>query len=426
MTALPCFLDADLRGKTVLVRMDHNVVKNGKIKDTMRIDATIPTLLHIYKKGGMPILMTHIGRPYDKKTGTINISEGESVAPLVKYLEEKLQLNGIIPECIASGPEGITDLSPILPAVQKLRAGEVDFVYLPNTRWFKGEEAKDESADILAQSWASFADLYINDAFGSWQAHASTYNITKFLPSYAGLLMIKEVQNLEKVFNPQRPLLSVVAGAKFDTKMGPLSALLKLSDKLVLGGVLYNGYLAAKYKVNIKGLSPEDLQLAEQFLQEAEKFPDKIVEMPFIIECDSMEDGSNWRIRKVTDLQAGMDLNYILDIAPESFSDSSIQEVFSSAATIFVNAVMGYTVLFKEGTKALYSLIHSCSQAQKLFGGGDTIQEFGDLLPGIFAQAKNDPRYYFFTGGGAVLDAIAQGSPYGMKPVQALLQKIEK
>ena len=246
MTALPCFLEADLRGKTVLVRMDHNVVKNGKIKDTMRIDATIPTLLHIYKKGGMPILMTHIGRPFDKKTGTINISEGESVAPVVKYLEEKLQLKGIIPECIASGPEGITDLSPILPAVQKLMACEVDFVYLPNTRWFKGEEAKDESADILAQRWASFADLYINDAFGSWQAHASTYNITKFLPSYAGLLMIKEVQNLEKVFNPQRPLLSVVAGAKFDTKMGPLSALLKLSDKLVLGGVLYNGYLAAK------------------------------------------------------------------------------------------------------------------------------------------------------------------------------------
>ncbi|NLA44225.1 MAG: phosphoglycerate kinase, partial [Candidatus Cloacimonetes bacterium] len=162
MTALPCFLEADLRDKMVLVRMDHNVVKNGKIKDTMRIDATIPTLLHIYKKGGLPILMTHIGRPYDKKTGTINISEGESVTPVVKYLEEKLQLKGIIPECIASGPEGITDLSPILPAVQKLRAGEVDFVYLPNTRWFKGEEAKDESADILAQRWASFADLYIN------------------------------------------------------------------------------------------------------------------------------------------------------------------------------------------------------------------------------------------------------------------------
>jgi phosphoglycerate kinase len=128
----------------------------------------------------------------------------------------------------------------------------------------------------------------------------------------------------------------------------------------------------------------------------------------------------------VSDFEPGMELNYVLDIAPESFSDQAIQSVFSSAATIFVNAVMGYTVLFKEGTRTLYSLIHSCNQAQKLFGGGDTIQEFGDLLPGIFTQAKNDSRYYFFTGGGAVLDAIAQGSPYGMKPVQALLQKIEK
>ena len=128
MTALPCFLEADLRGKMVLVRMDHNVVKNGKIKDTMRIDATIPTLLHIYKKGGMPILMTHIGRPYDKKTGTINISEGESAAPLAYYLEAKLQLTGIITEYIPSDPAGLTTLSQFLPSDLSLRAGEYDLL----------------------------------------------------------------------------------------------------------------------------------------------------------------------------------------------------------------------------------------------------------------------------------------------------------
>ncbi len=423
MSTVPCFLDADLHGKTVLVRMDHNVVKNGKIKDPMRIDATIPTLLHIYKKGGKPVLMTHVGRPYDKKTGAITISEGDAVEPIVKYIETKLQLQGLVPQCAASGPEGITDLAPLAAAVQELKERKADFVYLPNTRWFQGEEAKDDSADIFAQGLASLADLYVNDAFGSWQAHASTYNVTKFLPSYAGLLMLKEIANLQKVFEPKRPLVSVVAGSKFDTKIGPLSSLIKLSDKLVLGGVLYNAYLAVKYGLRIKGLDQGDLDLAAQFLKDVEAYKDRIVELPCIIESDSFENADSWRMRRISELKPGTELNYVLDIAPESFADPAVQAVFQGAETIFVNAVMGYTALFTEGTKALYTLIDSCGKSQKLFGGGDTIQDFGALLPGIFAKAANDPRYYFFTGGGAILDAIVQGSPYGMKPVQALLQK---
>ena len=110
---------------------------------------------------------------------------------------------------------------------------------------------------------------------------------------------------------------------------------------------------------------------------------------------------------------------YRKDVAPESFSEPAVQEVFAGAATVFVNAVMGYTALFTEGTKAMYSLIDKNTGAQKLFGGGDTIQDFRGLLPGIFAKAVNDPQYYFFTGGGAVLASIVNGSPYGMKPVQA-------
>jgi phosphoglycerate kinase len=106
-------------------------------------------------------------------------------------------------------------------AVAKLKNGDCDYIYLPNTRWFKGEEAKDASADAFAANLASYADIYINDAFGSWQPHASTYHITKCLPSYAGLLMLKELSNLNKVFEPKRPLLAVVAGSKFDTKIGP-------------------------------------------------------------------------------------------------------------------------------------------------------------------------------------------------------------
>ena len=345
MSSLNTFLSADLDGKVVLVRMDHNVVKKGRIKGPMRIDATIPTLLHIYKKGGLPVLMTHVGRPFDKKTGEITIDKGDSVAPIVDYLKEKLQLSGLIPDCQAIGTQGIIDLEPVTTAVAALRAGKVDFIYLPNTRWFKGEEAKDDSAEIFARKLAGYADVFVNDAFGSWQAHASTVGVTKFLPSYAGLLMVKEIENLQKVFEPQRPLLSIVAGAKFDTKIGPLSSLIKISDHLLLGGVIYNAYLAVKYGISIKGVSPEDMELAARFIQEAGEYRDRIVELPYVIESDSFEsvsDGS-WRRHRISDLKPGTQLKYVLDVAPESFQEEAVKAVFDGAATIFVNAVMGYT-----------------------------------------------------------------------------------
>ncbi|MDD3605631.1 MAG: phosphoglycerate kinase [Candidatus Cloacimonas acidaminovorans] len=423
MSKIANMLDADLKGKVCLVRMDHNVVKNGIIKDTMRIDATIPTLLHIYKKGGLPVLMTHIGRPFDKKTGSINISEGDSVLPIVQYLENKFQLQGLIPDCKAESKIGITDLAPIGIAIEALKKGAADFVYLPNTRWFKGEEAKDESADIFAQSLANYADVYINDAFGSWQAHSSTYNIAKFLPAYAGLLMQKEIANLNKVFEPQRPFLAIVAGAKFDTKIGPLSSLIKIADKLILGGVIYNAYLCSKYKIQIEGVTKEDIEFANQFIIDSKDYLDKIVELPIIVENEGIEKRQGTKELEVQTLKPGTKLNYVLDASAENFTREEIKKVFQEAGTIFVNAVMGYTALYPEGSMAMYSLIDQCPKAIKLFGGGDTIQDFKEYLPGIFAKAQNDQSYYFFTGGGAILDAIQQGSPYGMKPVQMLIQE---
>jgi len=368
-------------------------------------------------------LMTHIGRPFDKKTGSINISEGDSVLPIVQYLENKFQLQGLIPDCKAESKIGITDLAPIGIAIEALKKGAADFVYLPNTRWFKGEEAKDESADIFAQSLANYADVYINDAFGSWQAHSSTYNIAKFLPAYAGLLMQKEIANLNKVFEPQRPFLAIVAGAKFDTKIGPLSSLIKIADKLILGGVIYNAYLCSKYKIQIEGVTKEDIEFANQFIIDSKEYLDKIVELPIIVENEGIEKRQGTKELEVQTLKPGTKLNYVLDASAENFTREEIKKVFQEAGTIFVNAVMGYTALYPEGSMAMYSLIDQCPKAIKLFGGGDTIQDFKEYLPGIFAKAQNDPSYYFFTGGGAILDAIQQGSPYGMKPVQMLIQE---
>lgn len=425
---IPSMLDANLKGKIVLVRMDHNVVKKGKIKDPMRIEATIPTLLHIFKMGGLPILMSHVGRPYDKQTGKISISELEAVDPIVDYLDQKLMLKGLVPPLKATDGYGISEFSPLADAISKLKKGECDYLYLPNTRWFKGEEAKDEKADDFAQALAAFAEIYINDAFGSWQPHASTYHITKYLPSYAGLLMQKELQNLTAVFEPKRPLLAVVAGSKFDTKIGPLSALIEIADQLVLGGVLYNAYLAAKYGFKISGLTEEDIAMAAKFIDDCGANISKIVELPFIVQCDSIEkrETDNWDIYNIKDMgewACESEIAYVLDTAEESFTLPEIKAVFKQAGTIFVNAVMGYTALFPEGTMAMYRLIDENHTAIKLFGGGDTIQDYKTYLPGLFAAAVNNPKYYFFTGGGAVLDAIQNRSAYGMKPVQALIKE---
>lgn len=308
------------------------------------------------------------------------------------------------------------------PMIEQLRNGEIEGIYLPNTRWFKGEEAKDESAELFARELASLADVYINDAFGSWQAHASTVGVAKYLLSYAGFLMEKEVTNLSKIFEPQRPLVSVVAGSKFDTKIEPLYALLKQSDFLVLGGVMYNAYLCAKYGFKIKGVDEEDIKHAKNFVEFAKDYPNKIIELKYIVESDTLDGRieGKYRTHNILMLDEGTELNYILDVAKESFNDPIVHSVFHRAKTVFVNAVMGFTPNFNEGTIALDELIDENPDGIKLYGGGDTLQELKRLLPGLYISALDSPQYFIFTGGGAVLKAIQEGTPFNMKPIEAI------
>ncbi len=422
---LPLLQNADLKGKIVLVRVDHNVVKSGLIQDPYRIDSTIGTICYILANGAKPILMTHVGRPKDKATKSINISEKTSVQPIVNYLKEKLHLRIEVPEFTKSESQAYTNIdSSIEPLISKLKNNELDMIYMPNTRWFWGEEAKGEEQDRFASQLASLADIYVNDAFGSWQAHASTVGVNKYLPSYTGFLMQKEIQNLERLFNAEKPLLAVVAGSKFDTKIESLSALIKKADKLIIGGVLYNAYLCAKYDISIKGIAEEDVKLAKDFLEFAKQYPNKIVELPFIIESDSIEGKFEGQFRTIDirNLKPKTELGFVLDAAPESFLEKEIIDTFLSAKTIFVNAVMGFTPHFNGGTMAMDSLIDKNKEALKLFGGGDTLQELKQLLPGIYLKALDDPKYYLFTGGGAVLKAVEEGTHLGIPPIEALLK----
>lgn len=424
--SLPLLQNADLKGKVVLVRVDHNVVKKGLIHDPYRIDATLGTLYYIVSHGGKLILMTHVGRPKDKKSGRINISDDTSVKPIVGYFENKLHVKFHIPDFHEEEEGGYAGLeTSINHLIRDLREDRIDGIYLPNTRWFEGEEAKDERADRFAYQLAGLADVFVNDAFGSWQPHASTVGVPKHLPSYAGFLMQKEISNLDRIFSPEKPFVAVVAGSKFDTKIDSLYTLLEKADHLVLGGVIYNAYLAAKYGFIIKGISDEDAAHAKKFVDFCEKFPGKLLELPFIVESDVLEGKveGKYRTHDIRKLKKGVSLNYILDVAPESFQEKNILKVFSEAKSVFVNAVMGFTPHFNEGTIALDELIDKNLDASKLYGGGDTMQELKRLLPGLYIMAIDNPKYYIFTGGGAVLKAIEQGTAMGLEPVKALMQK---
>lgn len=423
---LPLIQEADLKNKVVLVRVDHNVVKNGVIHDPYRIDATFGTLFYILSKGGKIILMTHVGRPRNKSDQSITQSDATSVKPIVEYLQNKLHLTIEVPEFYTHGKEGYLSIeSNINHSIRRLREHDIDMVYLPNTRWFTGEEAKDGNAERFANQLAGLADIYVNDAFGSWQPHASTYGITKYLPSYAGFLMQKEIENLERIFYAKQPLVSVVAGSKFDTKINSLYSLLQKSDHLILGGVIYNAYLCAKYGISIKGVGEDDVKLAAEFVKFAEKYPHKIVELPLIVESDIFGERveGKYRVHDIRTLKPGTELNYVLDVEPKSYDEPEILNVFLSAKTIFVNAVMGLVPHFNEGTIALDTVIDRNPHAVKLYGGGDTMQELKRLLPGLYIMALDSKDYYIFTGGGAVLKAIEQNSPSGLAPVKALIEQ---
>lgn len=422
---LPKVQDAQLNDKVVLVRVDHNVVKDGEIKDPFRIDLTFGTLFNIVAKGGKLILMTHIGRPKDKKTGTIKISPRNSVIPIVQYLEKKLYTKFFVPEFFRQNNYGYMGIdTSINLVIKKLREGRIRGLYLPNTRWFQGEEAKGEEADKFSQQLAGLADIYVNDAFGSWQAHSSTFGVTKYLPSYAGFLMQNEILNLNRVFEPSKPMVAIVAGSKFDTKIGPLRALLEKVDYLILGGVIYNAWLAVKYDIEIAGITTEDIEAAKDFLSYTEKYPGKIIEPVMIVESDTLAGRikGKYRTIDIRTLTPKTKLNYVLDIDPKSFEENDIKEKVQSASSIFVNAVMGLTPHFYEGTVAMFKCIDENKTAFKMLGGGDTLQELRLLLPGKYLKAVDDPKYYFFSGGGTILTAIEQGSVQGLEPVRALLE----
>ncbi len=202
--------DIDVQGKRALVRVDFNVpIKDGKVGDDTRIRAALPTIEYLLQHGAAVILFSHLGRPKngpDPKYSMKPVADylGGLVKAPVKFSEE------------AAGPKAEA-------AAKALKPGEI--LVLENTRFYPGEEKNDQD---LAKQFASLADVYVMDAFGSaHRAHSSTEGVARYKPAVAGFLMEKEIQYLgQAITDPARPFVAILGGAKISDKIGVIRNLL--------------------------------------------------------------------------------------------------------------------------------------------------------------------------------------------------------
>ena len=186
---------------------------------------------------------------------------------------------------------------------------------------------------------------------------------------------------------------------------------------------MYNSFLCAKYGVKIASIPKEYIDLAQELVQ-LDKQEGKIAEIPLLVESENLGERKEGKTKTIAvkDFKKGKSYNYILDADPDSFHDSTVLDIIHSAKTILVNAVMGLIPHFREGSQALYEAVGSNSKAMKLYGGGDTIEELKYSCPGIYMTGLDNPKCYYFTGGGTILKALEEGSPFKIKPVERLLK----
>lgn len=372
---------ADLSGKRVLIRLDLNVpMSNGAIQDDTRIQAALPTLKHCIQAGAKLIVMTHLGRP---KGAVVENLRTDIIA---EALSDALgQAVSKVDHCIGESVEH---------AAQSLEAGDV--LMLENTRFFPGEKANDPE---FSKALASLADLYVNDAFGAaHRAHASTEGVTKHLPSYAGLLMTKEVEVLSKVLeSPAKPVCLLVGGAKIDTKIGILERFLDIADYFLIGGALANTFLAAEgFDVGTSLYQEDKIEVAQKFLLTAEN-KREFVYLPLdVVVADKISNDAAALDVKPEGVELGMK---ILDIG--ALTVETFKKCIAEAGTIIWNGPMGLYEFapFENGTKEIVKAVAE-SDAETIVGGGDSI----DALK-KYGYGEKDFSH-ISTGGGAMLELL--------------------
>ncbi|MFA4028325.1 MAG: hypothetical protein GDYSWBUE_000205 [Candidatus Fervidibacterota bacterium] len=372
--------DMDVTNKRVLVRADFNVpLKDGEVADDWRIRATLPTIQHLIERGAKVILMSHLGRPKGKVVDELRLD------PVAKRLSELLgkpvrKLN----DCIGSEVEA---------AVAQMQPGDV--ILLENVRFYRGEEENDAE---FARQLASLGDLYVNDAFGAaHRAHASVHAITQFLPSAAGLLMEKEVENLSRLLEaPQRPFVAVLGGVKVSDKIGVIRNLMKRVDSLLIGGAMAYTFFRAQGLQTGRSLVEEDkIELARQLLDEANQSGVRLMLPEDVVVAD--RDAEDATTKVVPSDQIPEDMMG-MDIGPNT--RQRYAAAIREAATVFWNGPMGRfeVEIFSEGTKAIAQALTEC-KGVTVVGGGETAA--AAIQYGIAEKVT-----HVSTGGGAALEFL--------------------
>ncbi|MBJ7594415.1 MAG: phosphoglycerate kinase [Candidatus Dormibacteraeota bacterium] len=371
--------DIDISGKRVLLRVDFNVpLRHGRVGDDRRISEALPTVNALRERGARTIIVTHIGRPGGRVDASL------SVQPIADRLGELLGVDVPVARDVV-GPSAQA-------LVDALADGDV--AMLENVRFEAGEERNDPA---LAQRLASFADVVVNDAFGTaHRAHASTEGVAHLLPAVAGYLMARELEVLGGVLgDPRRPLVAVLGGAKISTKLGVLTNLLNRVDSLHVGGAMACTFFRAKGAATGRSLVEEDkVQMARDILD----VPGATAQLrlPFdVVVAAEATDGAG---TEVVSWDAIPDDLMVVDVGPQTVA--AIAADFRDAGTVIWNGPLGiYEVdAFARGTRAVAKALGE-SDAFSVVGGGD-------LGAAVDDSGVADSIDFISTGGGATLEFL--------------------
>ena len=372
----------NLHGKRVLTRVDLNVpMIDGKIADATRIEKIVPTISAIIKKGGIPILIAHMGRPKGERHQNLSLSQLRE--ELETYFRSKVIFAA---ECI--GPSAKT-------ALQIVKKGEI--VLLENTRFYPEEEENDPK---FAASLAALGDLFCNDAFSaSHRAHASTTGLAKYLPSCAGKLMEAELKALDSVLGqPERPVATVVGGAKISTKIALLENLIEKVDCIIIGGAMANTFLFSKgFKVG-RSLVEESLKpTALKILEKAEKYSCKVILPTDVIIAKELSRNTPTSVVSADECP---DNYMILDAGPSTVDN--IKQCINSAKMLLWNGPLGAFEVspFDEATS------QAAKYASEMTKNGDLISVAGggDTVAALNKAGVTESFTYVSTAGGAFLE----------------------
>lgn len=383
MTELRTIERLEVRGKRVIVRIDADIDlgPDGKMEQggDHRLKGCLQTLTWLWERGARLILISHLGRPEGK------VVEALRMAPIAKQLEGLLGAP-IRAVPFMSGPEA-------RDAALALNDGQI--LFLENVRFDPREEQNDSA---FAQELAALGELYVNEAFAvSHRAHASLVAITDFLPSYAGMLLAKEVETLKKVFtNPDRPLVAVISGAKLETKIGLLRSLLPRVDMLLTGGGIANMFLRAQ-GITV-GASLIEPHLDVEVRQLLQTFGAKIF-VPVDVRVARGGKEENPTVVPVTELEEG---DVIYDIGPMTIQRYC--NVVGSAGMCIWNGPLGKVEhpSFQEGTRAFAACVQA-SEVYSVVGGGDTVT--------ALTQMGVTTKFNHVSSGGGALIAFLEGAP---------------